>query len=58
MIPLATLVVWPSPLPPTRVMFRPIRARIGRAASKGYAGPPTMMLRLAAFSPPDTGASR
>jgi hypothetical protein len=61
MIWLATLVVWPSPLPPTRVMFLPISWKRGSTRSNAACGPPTMMVRLAALaptSPPDTGASR
>ncbi|RMS66728.1 hypothetical protein ALP65_04559 [Pseudomonas aeruginosa] len=61
MIWLATLAVWPSPLPPTRVMFLPIAWNSGRARSKVFGQPPTMMLRVAALaptSPPETGASR
>src|SRR6185369_12938677 len=61
MIWLATLVVWPSPLPPTSVMFLPMRSNKGLIRSKAASGPPTMMVRLPAFaptSPPETGASR
>jgi hypothetical protein len=61
MIWLATLVVWPSPLPPTRVMFLPISSNSGLTRAKAASLPPTMMVRLAALaptSPPDTGASR
>ena len=61
MIWLATLVVWPSPLPPTSVMFLPISSNSGLTFSNAPSGPPTMMVRLAALaptSPPDTGASR
>ncbi|MNZ99984.1 hypothetical protein D3C78_1193290 [compost metagenome] len=61
MIWLATLAVWPSPLPPTRVMFLPMASNSGRARSKAFGQPPTMILRVAALaptSPPDTGASR
>ena len=61
MIWFATLAVWPSPLPPTRVMFLPMFWNSGRARAKAWASPPTMMLRVAALaptSPPDTGASR
>ena len=61
MIWLATLVVWPSPLPPTSVMFLPISANSGLTRSNTASGPPIMMVRLAALaptSPPETGASR
>jgi hypothetical protein len=61
MIWLATLVVWPSPLPPTSVMFLPISSNSGLTRSNTASGPPTMMVRLAALaptSPPLTGASR
>src|SRR5450830_1724656 len=61
MIWFATLAVWPSPLPPTRVMFLPMFWSNGSARSKVCGSPPTMMLKvpaLAPTSPPDTGASR
>ncbi|PWC39762.1 hypothetical protein TSO352_06620 [Azospirillum sp. TSO35-2] len=61
MIWLATLVVWPSPLPPTSVMFLPISSNSGLTVAKAVSGPPTMMVSEAALaptSPPDTGASR
>ena len=61
MIWLATLVIWPSPLPPTSVMFLPILSNNGFTFAKAASLPPTMMVRLAALaptSPPDTGASR
>ena len=53
--------VWPSPLPPTSVMFLPISDNSGFRRSKVASSPPHMMVRLAALaptSPPDTGASR
>src|SRR6516225_6309626 len=58
---LATLVVWPSPLAPTRVMFLPISSNSGLTLSKAACGPPTMIVSEAALaptSPPETGASR
>ena len=61
MIWLATLVVWPSPLPPTSVMCLPISANSGCTRLNTDSGPPTMIVRLAALapsSPPETGASR
>ena len=61
MIWLATLQVWPSPLPPTSVMFLPISSNSGLTLSKAASAPPTMMVSdaaLAPTSPPDTGASR
>ncbi|MDT4881838.1 hypothetical protein FQZ97_1177250 [compost metagenome] len=61
MIWLATLVVWPSPLPPTSVTFLPISSNSGLTWSKASCGPPTMIVSdaaLAPTSPPDTGASR
>src|SRR3984957_11521171 len=61
MIWFATLQVWPSPLPPTRVMFLPMSSNSGLTLPKALSGPPTMIVRLAArapTSPPDTGASR
>ena len=60
MIWLATLVVWPSPLPPTRVMFLPISCSSGSTVANTASGPPHMMVSdaaLAPTSPPDTGAS-
>ncbi len=61
MIWFATLQVWPSPLPPTSVTFLPMRSKSGFTFWNAASGPPTMMVRVAAFaptSPPDTGASR
>ena len=61
MIWLATLVVCPSPLPPTCVMFLPISCRSGSILAKVASVPPTMMVSEAALaptSPPLTGASR
>lgn len=61
MIWLATLAVWPSPLPPTRVMFLPMRSNSGLTRANTSSGPPTMMdsvAFLAPTSPPETGASR
>ena len=58
---LATFVVWPTPLPPTSVMFLPIFSNTGLARSNAGSEPPTMMVSdaaLAPTSPPDTGASR
>ncbi len=52
MIWFATLVVWPSPLPPTSVMFLPIFSNSGFTRSNAASGPPTMMVRLAALRPP------
>jgi hypothetical protein len=60
MIWFATLQVWPSPLPPTRVTFFPINSKSGLARSNAACGPPTMMVSDAFFaptSPPETGAS-
>ena len=62
MIWLATLVVWPSPLPPTSVTFLPIFSNSGFTRVEGaLRRRRTMMVRLAALaptSPPETGASR
>ncbi len=61
MIWFATLVVWPSPLPPTSVMFLPISSNSGFTFANVASLPPTMIVSDAAFaptSPPDTGASR
>src|SRR5437867_7267198 len=61
MIWLATLVVWPSPLPPTSVMFLPISSNSGFTFANAASLPPTMIVSdaaLAPTSPPDTGASR
>ena len=61
MIWFATLVIWPSPLPPTSVMFLPMRSKSGFTWSNAAWLPPTMIVRLAALaptSPPETGASR
>ncbi len=61
MIWLATLAVWPSPLPPTRVMFLPISSNSGLTRSNTASSPPTMMDKAALrapTSPPETGASR
>ena len=61
MIWLATFVVCPSPLPPTRVMLAPIRSNSGLTVSNVAWLPPTMMVSLPALaptSPPETGASR
>ena len=58
---LATLQVWPSPVPPTSVMFLPISSSTGLARSNTAGWPPHMMDRvafLAPTSPPETGASR
>ena len=61
MIWLATLQVWPSPTPPTKVMFLPISSNRGLTRANEASVAPTMMVRLAALaptSPPETGASR
>ena len=61
MIWFATLHVWPSPLPPTSVMFFPISSKNGCTLLNAASGPPTMIVSDAPFaptSPPDTGASR
>ncbi|MNC85222.1 hypothetical protein D3C83_08120 [compost metagenome] len=61
MIWFATLHVCPSPLPPTSVMFFPMRSNTGLTLLKVASLPPTMMVSAAFFaptSPPDTGASR
>ena len=58
---LAAFVVCPSPFPPTSVMVLPIISNSGLARAKAVSGPPTMMVREAAFaptSPPETGASK
>ena len=60
MIWLATLQVWPSPLPPTSVMFLPSRSNKGFTLAKAASLPPHMMVSaafLAPTSPPETGAS-
>ena len=60
MIWFATLVVWPSPLPPTSVMFLPIFSSSGRTRSNTASSPPHMIVSdaaLAPTSPPETGAS-
>ena len=61
MIWLATLAVWPSPLPPTKVMFLPISSNSGFTRAKTASSPPAMMDSVALrapTSPPETGASR
>ena len=61
MIWLATFAVWPSPLPPTSVMFLPISSNSGLTLSNAASVPPTMIDSVAFFaptSPPETGASR
>ena len=58
---LATLQVWPSPVPPTSVMFLPMASNAGLTRSNTAGLPPHMMdsvAFLAPTSPPDTGASR
>ena len=57
---LATLVIWPSPTPPTSVMFFPISSNSGLTRANAASVPPHMMESvafLAPTSPPDTGAS-
>src|ERR1700716_1153469 len=51
---LATLVVWPSPLPPTRVMFLPINSNSGLTLLNAFSGPPTMIVRDRALPPTPT----
>ncbi len=61
MIWLATLQVWPSPLPPTSVMFLPMSWKSGSTFANVASVPPTMIVSVAALaptSPPETGASR
>src|SRR6266508_4260936 len=58
---LAALTVWPEPTGPTCTIVLPSDSRMGSAASKSSAAPPTMIERVASTapaSPPLTGASR
>ena len=57
---LAALTVWPAPLGPTCTIVLPTASKIGLAAAKSSAAPPTMIdsaAFLAPASPPETGAS-
>uniref|UniRef100_A0A6B0ULM0 Putative secreted protein n=1 Tax=Ixodes ricinus TaxID=34613 RepID=A0A6B0ULM0_IXORI len=57
---LQILAAWPQPTPPQCITFLPMQSRISFAAWASASFPPTMNVSvpaLAAFTPPDTGAS-